>query len=194
MLSTLGRGGDGQKIRDEILNIMHRHHIKEVKGTWMEVRVGGSWVVGLRESICCAHEEAALGVLCGSTRGPHLSRRAALRLTLSRVPQEWHQKLHNNTTPDDIPICEAYIAFLQANGDNGAYWRVLSDAGITRQRLESFDRAIRCEPEVCARLAARSSACLHRRKTGFPPLSRRCDCAWLTQPHVRSFTATRRTA
>ena len=97
MLSTLGRGGDGQKIRDEILNIMHRHHIKEVKGTWME---------------------------------------------------EWHQKLHNNTTPDDIPICEAYIAFLKSNGDNGQYWRVLSDAGITRQRLEGFDRAIVQEPEV----------------------------------------------
>jgi hypothetical protein len=36
---------------------------------------------------------------------------------------------------------------VQANGDNNAYWRVLSDAGITRQRLESFDRPVRCEPE-----------------------------------------------
>ena len=43
--------------------------------------------------------------------------------------QDWHQKLHNNTTPDDIAICEAYIAFLEGGGDNGAYWRVLSDAG-----------------------------------------------------------------
>lgn len=79
MLTTVGRGGDGQKIRDEILNIMHRNHIPEVKGTWME---------------------------------------------------QWHQKLHNNTTPDDVPICEAYLAFLEANGNNGAYWRVLSDAGV----------------------------------------------------------------
>ena len=31
MLGMLGRGGDGQKIRDEILNIMHRNGIKEVK-------------------------------------------------------------------------------------------------------------------------------------------------------------------
>eukprot|EP00951_Prasinocladus_malaysianus_P038861 scaffold430019_cov33-Prasinocladus_malaysianus.AAC.1 len=31
MLGMLGRGGDGQKIRDEILNIMHRNNIKEVK-------------------------------------------------------------------------------------------------------------------------------------------------------------------
>jgi hypothetical protein len=96
MLSTVGRGGDGQAIRDEILNIMHRNRIPEKKGTWME---------------------------------------------------EWHQKLHNNTTPDDVPICDAYLAFLREHGNNGAYWRVLSDAGITRERLESFDRPIRCEPE-----------------------------------------------
>ena len=31
MLATVGRGGDGQKIRDEILQIMHRHHIPEKK-------------------------------------------------------------------------------------------------------------------------------------------------------------------
>ena len=43
--------------------------------------------------------------------------------------QDWHQKLHNNTTPDDVAICEAYIAFLENNGDNGLYWKILSDAG-----------------------------------------------------------------
>ena len=44
--------------------------------------------------------------------------------------QDWHQKLHNNTTPDDVPICEAFIAFLEAKGDNGTYWRILHDAGV----------------------------------------------------------------
>jgi alpha-glucan,water dikinase len=29
--------------------------------------------------------------------------------------EEWHQKLHNNTTPDDVPICSAYIAFLEVS-------------------------------------------------------------------------------
>lgn len=43
--------------------------------------------------------------------------------------EDWHQKLHNNTTPDDVAICEAFIAFLKSNGDNGTYWGVLSDAG-----------------------------------------------------------------
>eukprot|EP00891_Asterochloris_glomerata_P007880 jgi/Astpho2/7880/e_gw1.00117.125.1_t len=96
MLSCVGRGGNAQAIRDEILNIMHRNNIGEKRGTWME---------------------------------------------------DWHQKLHNNTTPDDVAICEAFITFLERDGDNGAYWRVLTDAGITRERLEGFDRPIKVEPQ-----------------------------------------------
>jgi hypothetical protein len=26
--------------------------------------------------------------------------------------EQWHQKLHQNTTPEDVTICEAYLAFL----------------------------------------------------------------------------------
>lgn len=52
-----------------------------------------------------------------------------------------------STTPDDVPICEAYLAFLESNGNREAYWRVLSDAGLTRERLESFDRPITLEPD-----------------------------------------------
>ena len=98
MLSTVGKGGEGgqgQQIRDEILNIMHRNNIKEVKGIWME---------------------------------------------------EWHQKLHNNTTPDDIIICQAYLNFLRAEGNIGAYWQTLEDGGVTKERLESFERPVRSEP------------------------------------------------
>src|SRR5262249_4976413 len=68
LFTTLGRGGDGQRIRDEILHIMRRNHIKEVGGHFIE---------------------------------------------------EWHQKLHNNTTPDDVVICQAYLEFLRSNGDRG---------------------------------------------------------------------------
>ena len=95
-LTTVGRGGNAQAVRDEILNIMHRNKISEVKGTWME---------------------------------------------------EFHQKLHNNTTPDDVGICEAYLSFLTTGGDMGAYWGTLSDHGITRERLQSFDRPIVTLPE-----------------------------------------------
>lgn len=98
-LTTVGRGGNAQAVRDEILNIMHRNKISEVKGTWME---------------------------------------------------EFHQKLHNNTTPDDVPICEAYLAFLRSDGDLNSYLRVLSEAGISRARLESFDRPIKTDPHFFA--------------------------------------------
>lgn len=58
-----------------------------------------------------------------------------------------HFLVDRSTTPDDIGICEAYLAFLKSDGDLGAYWGCLSDHGIDRQRLESFDRAIVTEPE-----------------------------------------------
>ena len=82
MLASVGRGGEGQKIRDEILAIMHRHLIKEVTGHFME---------------------------------------------------EWHQKLHNNTTPDDIVICEAYLAFLRSNGQRETFYRTLEAGGVTHR-------------------------------------------------------------
>ncbi len=96
IFSTLGRGGEGQKIRDEILNIMHRHHIKEVSNHFME---------------------------------------------------EWHQKLHNNTTPDDIVICEGYLEFLRSNGDLSRFYDTLREKGVTKERLESFERPIVTSPD-----------------------------------------------
>jgi len=91
MLSTVGRGGNAQAVRDEILNIMHRHHIKEQNGTWME---------------------------------------------------QWHQKLHQNTTPEDITICEAYLAFLES-GSMDDFWRVAWDNGrLTPEYLAKMDQPI----------------------------------------------------
>lgn len=96
IIITLGRGGEGQRIRDDILHIMHRHHIKEVSNHFME---------------------------------------------------EWHQKLHNNTTPDDIVICHAYLEFLRSNGDMGLFYKTLNDGGVTKERLESFERPIVTPPD-----------------------------------------------
>ena len=100
-LTTVGRGGEGQRIRDEILNIMHRHHIKEVSGHFLE---------------------------------------------------EWHQKLHNNTTPDDIVICQGFIEFLNSNGNLDRFYQVLRENGVTRERLESFERPIRSSPQFIPHL------------------------------------------
>ena len=61
--------------------------------------------------------------------------------------EEWHQKLHNNSTPDDIIICEALINFLKNKGDLKIYWKTLNDGGITKERMAKYERAIRHEPE-----------------------------------------------
>jgi alpha-glucan,water dikinase len=100
-LATVGRGGEGQRIRDEILHIMHRHNVKEVSGHFLE---------------------------------------------------EWHQKLHNNTTPDDIVICEAFLEFLRSNGQLDRFYQTLEAGGVTRQRLESFERPIRSNPQFVPHL------------------------------------------
>lgn len=99
--TTLGRGGDGQRVRDGILEIMHRHHVKEVAGHFLE---------------------------------------------------EWHQKLHNNTTPDDVVICEAYLEFMRRNGDPAAFYGVLQAGGVSRERMLSFERPIRSQPDFIPNL------------------------------------------
>eukprot|EP00928_Gymnodinium_smaydae_P094471 TRINITY_DN793_c0_g1_i2.p1 TRINITY_DN793_c0_g1~~TRINITY_DN793_c0_g1_i2.p1 ORF type:complete len:1138 (-),score=156.75 TRINITY_DN793_c0_g1_i2:108-3443(-) len=60
--------------------------------------------------------------------------------------EQWHQKLHNNTTPDDIRICEAYLKFLRSNGDIGEFYGHLEEHGISRERLQTFERPILQEP------------------------------------------------
>lgn len=97
MLGTLGRGGNGQRVRDDILAIMHRHNLKEAGGTFIE---------------------------------------------------QWHQKLHNNTTPDDIVICWAYLDFLRSGGQTDVFYRTLEWGGVGRERLRSYERAITTDPSM----------------------------------------------
>ncbi len=101
ILTTLGRGSNAQRVRDEVLNIMHRHHIKEVSGHFME---------------------------------------------------EWHQKLHNNTTADDIVICEAYLEFLRSDGNLDLFYQRLEEGGVTKDRLESYERPIKSRPDFISHL------------------------------------------
>ncbi|KAL4015937.1 alpha-glucan water dikinase [Cucumis melo var. makuwa] len=60
--------------------------------------------------------------------------------------EEWHQKLHNNTSPDDVVICQALIDYINSDFDIGVYWKTLNENGITKERLLSYDRAIHSEP------------------------------------------------
>eukprot|EP00898_Chlorokybus_atmophyticus_P007825 jgi/Chlat1/8043/Chrsp73S00600 len=60
--------------------------------------------------------------------------------------EQWHQKLHTNTTPEDIAICEAYLTYLHtANMDE--FYRVLWDSGgVSRERLATMDHPITSWP------------------------------------------------
>lgn len=60
--------------------------------------------------------------------------------------EEWHQKLHNNTSPDDVVICQALIDYIKSDMNISAYWKTLNENGITKERLLSYDRAIHSEP------------------------------------------------
>ena len=56
--------------------------------------------------------------------------------------EQWHQKLHTNTTPADIAICEAYLDFLHC-GDGGAFWHALwARGGLSREALATMDHPI----------------------------------------------------
>ena len=106
ILGTMGKGGDnGQRIRDEILQIMQRHKIK-------------------------IHNA---------------------KLALENYYEQWHQKLHNNTTPDDIGICEAIIRYNESSSMQ-VYWETLSKHGLTKERLSSFERPINVEPYLAPQI------------------------------------------
>lgn len=145
-------------MRDEILNIMHRNKIKEVKGTWMEEwhqklhnvsafaegrrvwwqeesgvsveRRAMDRLVGLGMQGTAASSHKACPGLAHPSFYPynnfptHLPPPHPIHF-LSPRPSLIHAQ---NTTPDDIHICEAYLAFLRSNGNNSEYWRVLTGA------------------------------------------------------------------
>ena len=75
-----------------------------------------------------------------------MSRNKIVKHPLNNFYEQWHQKLHNNTTPEDIIICEGVISFLKNKGDINSYWKVLNENGITKERLASYDRKIINEP------------------------------------------------
>lgn len=66
--------------------------------------------------------------------------------------EQWHQKLHNNTSPDDVVICEALLSFWRNDGDIGSYWNVIHSNGITNERLASYEQPITTEPDYAGHL------------------------------------------
>ncbi|KAF5194960.1 Alpha-glucan water dikinase protein [Thalictrum thalictroides] len=60
--------------------------------------------------------------------------------------EEWHQKLHNNSSPDDVIICQALLDYVRSNLKIEIYWRTLNANGLTKSILRSYDRPIVSEP------------------------------------------------
>lgn len=49
--------------------------------------------------------------------------------------EQWHQKLHTNSAPDDIAICEGYLSFLASGNPDDLFRVVWERAGITREQM-----------------------------------------------------------
>ncbi|KAH9314059.1 hypothetical protein KI387_022686 [Taxus chinensis] len=62
--------------------------------------------------------------------------------------EEWHQKLHNNTSPDDVVICQALLDYIKSGFNIDIYWKTLNKNGVTKERLASYDRPIKSVPSL----------------------------------------------
>ncbi|KAK7858548.1 alpha-glucan water dikinase 2, partial [Quercus suber] len=60
--------------------------------------------------------------------------------------EEWHQKLHNNSSPDDAIICEALLNYVRSGFRIDVYWQTLNANGLSKEKLASYDRPIVSEP------------------------------------------------
>ena len=107
------------------------------------------WVCG-REAPCC--------VCCGENTHTHTHKNDATPphphpTTPPHRPgidepflEQWHQKLHTNTTPDDVTICEAYLAFMDT-GDENTYNDTLWHRGrLTRADMAAWPRPVAATP------------------------------------------------
>ena len=78
--------------------------------------------------------------------------------------EEWHQKLHNNSSPDDIVICQALIAFIESDLDMSVYWKTLEvDLNFSYHATEAYKA-------VSRRIISRQ-LCLKMPDKGHPSLS-----------------------
>ncbi|CAJ1974046.1 unnamed protein product, partial [Sphenostylis stenocarpa] len=67
--------------------------------------------------------------------------------------EEWHQKLHNNNSPDDVIICEvtklsehALLNYVRSGFRMDVNWKTLNANGLSREKLANYGRPILSEP------------------------------------------------
>lgn len=125
IMTTVGRGGEGdvgQRIRDEILVIQ--------VDIWSHIFTSH---LPLPPPTCpCQKSFCSFIALSGLSLS--LNNIASTVCQMQRnnnckggMMEEWHQKLHNNTSPDDVIICQVlemiiYINFL----DKVSFWKCLT--------------------------------------------------------------------
>jgi len=102
IMSTVGRGGEGdvgQRIRDEILVIQ----VTAQKAKLM---------------VFCHLIEAFVALLLHGVKFSDLLQIHGMQRNndcAGGMMEEWHQKLHNNTSPDDVVICQVHTTRLICN-------------------------------------------------------------------------------
>ncbi|KAH7648878.1 R1 like alpha-glucan water dikinase [Cryptosporidium bovis] len=92
-------------------------------------------------------------VIRGGSRGQEVRDRILHIMHKNGIPEQhgtfyeqWHQKLHNNTTPDDVGICRSIIGYLKSNGNEEVFSRVLFENGLSYEKISSYDRPITTKP------------------------------------------------
>ncbi|KAL7067714.1 pyruvate phosphate dikinase, PEP/pyruvate binding domain-containing protein [Cryptosporidium serpentis] len=89
----------------------------------------------------------------GGSRGQEVRDRILHIMHKNRIPEahgtfyeQWHQKLHNNTTPDDVGICRSIIGYLRSSGNQDEFARILYENGLSWEKIASYDRPITTKP------------------------------------------------
>jgi len=161
-LATLPRGGGGgDDIRMGILHIMRDHGKREGSARAREREREGE---GERERWRRKGRERDLYLSSPhpkkhshSHSSPFSGIREGHRPGLDEpFLEQWHQKLHTSTTPEDVTICEAYLDVLRSDGSDpeGTFFGSLWDrAGISRADLAGMARPLTSAPMYLPHMA-----------------------------------------
>lgn len=68
--------------------------------------------------------------------------------------EQWHQKLHSSSTPEDITICEAYILFQETNSADRFYSYLWERGGISIEFLKNMSCPLTHGPRYMPQLVS----------------------------------------
>ncbi|KAF7457944.1 putative alpha-glucan water dikinase 1 [Cryptosporidium felis] len=92
-------------------------------------------------------------IIRGGSRGQEVRDKILHIMHKNHIPEthgtfyeQWHQKLHNNTTPDDVGICRSIIGYLKSNGNEETFTKLLKEEGLSWEKIGSYERPITSKP------------------------------------------------